>query len=147
MINQFNVKKGNGLCCVCDEKIGRMKAYVILEIKEIPPKLFLFHIDHYKIYIEILEDYIKRNENPIIRSFVDLSKYRIKEENKVAIDQGIKYEFEGDLREVINFKACKEIVRTLKKEYSCKIHKKTVTIKDCFKCNINWLCPCQLLFS
>lgn len=147
MIEIFRDKNGKGVCALCDGEIDKLKAHIILEIKGIPPLLFLFHIDHYEIFVGALAEYIKKNESPIIVDFVELNKYHIREENKIAIDQGIEYEFERDLREVMTFKAYKEIVKTLEEEYSCKVLKRVVTVKECFSCyHSGVICLCSRTF-
>jgi len=104
MIELFRDKSGKGLCALCDGVVDKKKAHITLDIKGIPPFLFFFHIDHYRVFVESLEDYVKKNESLVIENFVKLNKYRIKEESKIAVEQGIKLEFEGDIREVMTFK-------------------------------------------
>jgi len=99
IINYFRKREDIWKCAICGKYVDRKSRHVILEIHTAPPFLFVFHLFHYKDFLEILKNCIL-NKNPNkLRKLIKHSICDIREEGMIAHIMGFGEEFEEDMKE------------------------------------------------
>jgi len=79
IINYFRKREDIWKCAICNKYVERKSRHVILEIHTLPPFLFVFHLFHYKEFLETLKNYFLNKDPTKLRKFVKSSIYDVRE--------------------------------------------------------------------
>lgn len=128
ILNFFRVRERKWKCPICLGFVDRAEKHIMLEVHTVPPYMLIFHIDHYKDFLETLENYFTDRNLDKFEKFIGKDKKDIEEERIIAWIEGYGNDFEEDMSEVINFIFYKVVKKTIKAEFNCEVTKERITI-------------------
>ena len=150
MINLLKDKIGIRHCALCHDPIDFEKSLVILEVKTVPPYIFLFHLEHFKALVDCLKIYANEKKTWILKDFLKLNIDGLREEKIVAEQLGIEYQFKEDLNEALNLKIYDKLKEAIKRKFTCPVFDDIRSYEDCLDCidsNFFKHCSKRFLFS
>lgn len=149
IINFFRKKEDIWRCALCNKYVKRNNKHVILEIHTLPTGLLIFHLFHYKDFLETLKNYFLNKDHNKFNMFMEKPINDINEKQKIAYIEGLAKEFGEDMKDIKNFIMFKLIKHTIKAEISCILTKEKITIKQCFACKVDksLICNEGIFFS
>lgn len=149
ILNFFRIREQKWKCPICYDFVDKSERHLMLEVHTVPPYLLIFHIEHYKDFLETLKNYFADRNLEKFEKFILRNVSEIEEERLIAWIEGYGKDFEEDISDVINYIFYKVVNETIKAEFNCDVAKERITVRNCFKCSLKeaMLCTKKFFFS